>query len=161
MSESIQWLGGNRSAVTEFVGDSLIRFDGDHQQVSVVISNGEVTANLGDFISRDRDGLFHVAPYVCTDNIFELHPAGTVIRLTTNTDSEGELFTVCEDGLWRNEVGMIPAGQMAEPSSTLGKHCHECRCADRYLPPQHCRGCRCKGEQDPPAGRQPHGGFLP
>jgi len=160
---SVQWLVGNRDEVSEFLGDSLVRFDGDHQQVSVVISNGEVTANPGDFISRDRAGLLHVSHFVRTDNMFEMHPPGTVIELV-DEDGDGELFTVGPDGFWRNEYGMIPAGQTAAPPepSGLAEHCPNCRCGDRYLPPKHCRGCQRElshsDEQGP--GRIPHGGSL-
>lgn len=158
-TDNIQWLVGNRDEVAEFLGESLVRFDGDHQQVSVVISNGEARANPGDFITRDRAGLFHVSRHVRTDNVFELHPAGTVIELV-DEDGEGELYTVGQDGLWRNKFGMIPAGQVnPPPDPVLGKHCQNCRCGDRFLPPQHCRGCRCD-EHRPPTGRMSHGEGL-
>jgi hypothetical protein len=72
---------------------------------------------------------------IATDDMFELHPPGTVIRF------KGDMFTVGEDGLWRNEEGMIPAGQTLPPPE----------------PSRHCKGCRC-GEPKPPSGRMQHGG---
>lgn len=89
-----------------------------------------------------------------TDDMYALFDAGTRV------DFHDETYTVGEDGLWRNAFGMIPAGQVnPPPDPVLGKHCHECRCADRFLPPQHCRGCCCK-PPGPPTGRMSHGGTL-
>lgn len=68
-------------------------------------------------------------------NMFELHPPGTKIGFND------EQFTVCEDGLWRNQFGMVPAGQVNLPPQ----------------PAKHCRGCRCD-EPRPRAMR--HGGVL-
>jgi hypothetical protein len=80
-----------------------------------------------------------VSSYVRADNMFELHPSGTLIEF------HDDLYTVGEDGLWRNRFGQVPAGQVNPPPEAL-------------RPAKHCRGCRC--DELPPAGRMAHGGAL-
>lgn len=84
-----------------------------------------------DVQARTTEGM------ITTDDMYELHPAGTVLEF------KGEVFTVDDDGLWRNKLGMEPAGQSVPPPD----------------PPKHCKGCRCD-EPQPPRGRMSHGGVL-
>lgn len=62
---------------------------------------------------------------VIAENMFELHPPGTMIGF------DNEILEVGEDGLWRNQYGQIPAGQhvVVEPQ----RHCKGCRCDEPII----------------------------
>ena len=88
---------------------------------------------------------------VQTDNMFELHPPGTIVELITTDEATGEqhsdAFRVGSDGLWRNKYGQVPAGQMAAPPEPV------------VARGWHCAGCRC--EETPAArGRMKHGDVI-
>lgn len=68
--EAIQWTGDNAEAISQFVGESLVPLQDEHEeqtQVGIFTLEGVMTASVGDWIIKGVNGEF----YPCKPDIFQ------------------------------------------------------------------------------------------